>query len=92
MDSIVLKQLPNKIKEGHAVVKVDPTSSEKKTASGIIIPGATAFMRGEIVKAHKLETYDVGDEVYFRKETGTNLTINGEDYILTVERDFYLAV
>jgi co-chaperonin GroES (HSP10) len=92
MNKIILDKLPSKIKEGYAVVKIDPTSGEEKTASGLYIPTASTFVRGEVVKAYKLETYDIDDVVYLRKDVGTELSIGEEKFILTVERDLFLAV
>lgn len=92
MNRINLDKLPSKIKEGYVVVKIDPKSDEQKTASGIYIPTVSNFVRGEVVKAHKLETYDIDDVVYLRKDVGTELSIREEKYILTVERDLFLAV
>lgn len=92
MNKIILDKLPSKIKVGYALIKVDPKSNEQKTASGIIMPTESPFVKGEVVRCNRLETYDVGDVVYLRKDVGTELSIGGEKFILTVERDLFLAV
>ena len=72
---------------------------EEKTAGGIIIPDAAKEkpMQGEVVAAGKgkvnengkLNPLDVkvGDKILFGKYAGTEVKIDGEDYLIMREDD-----
>lgn len=75
-------------------VLVEPQAAEEKTASGIIIPDSAKEkpQRGEVVKvgdAKKDEPVIVkaGDVVLYGKYSGTELTIEGNDYLLMNQSD-----
>ena len=87
-----MAQLKGKILAGKVLVK--PNEAEEKTASGIIIPDSAKEKprQGKVVlvgAAKKDEEMEVkkGDEVFFGKYSGQELTINGEDYLLISQSD-----
>jgi len=75
-------------------VLVEPMAAETKTASGIIIPDTAKEkpQRGKIVavgKGTKDEPMElkVGDEVLYGKYAGTEITIDGKDYLMMRQSD-----
>ena len=77
-------------------VLVKPAEVETKTAAGIIIPDTAKEkpVRGEVVaigKGTKDEpmTVKVGDLVLYGKYSGTEISIEGEDYLIMRESDIY---
>jgi len=77
-------------------VLVKPAQVETKTAAGIIIPDTAKEkpVRGEVVaigKGTKDEamTVKVGDLVLYGKYSGTEISIEGEDYLIMRESDIY---
>lgn len=75
-------------------VLIQPKAAEEKTASGIIIPDSAKEkpLQGEIVavgNAKKDEEMEVkiGDTVLFGKYSGTELSIDGVDYLLMSQTD-----
>jgi chaperonin GroES len=87
-----MAQLKGKILAGKVLVK--PDEAEAKTASGIIIPDSAKEKprQGKVILvgvAKKDEEMEVkkGDEVFFGKYSGQELTINGEDYLLISQSD-----
>lgn len=78
---------------------VEPTAAEAKTASGIIIPDSAKEkpQQGKVVlvgTAKKDETMEVkvGDTVFYGKYAGTELQIDGADYLLMNQTDvLYIA-
>ena len=80
-------------------VLVEPASAEEKTASGIIIPDTAKEkpQKGKIIaigngtKENKI-TVKVGDQVLYGKYSGTELNINGIDYLIMKESDIFGTV
>ncbi len=77
-------------------VLVEPAAAEEKTASGIIIPDTAKEkpQRGEIVavgngKKDEPLTVKSGDHVLYGKYSGTEITIDGTDYLIMKESDIY---
>jgi len=93
-----------KIKPLSDRVVVKPSEAEEKTASGIIIPDTAKEkpMQGEIVAAGKGRTTDdgkfiamelkVGDKVLYGKYSGTEVTVDGIDYLIMRESDVYAII
>ena len=93
-----------KIKPLSDRVVVKPSEAEEKTASGIIIPDTAKEkpMQGEIVAAGKGRITDdgkfiamelkVGDKVLYGKYSGTEVTIDGIDYLIMRESDVYAII
>ena len=77
-------------------VLVEPAAAEEKTASGIIIPDTAKEkpQRGAIVavgtgKKDEPITVKVGDQVLYGKYSGTEITIDGTDYLIMKESDIF---
>jgi chaperonin GroES len=77
-------------------VLVEPAAAEEKTASGIIIPDTAKEkpQRGSIVAVgtgKKDEPLNVkeGDTVLYGKYAGTEISIDGKDYLIMKESDIY---
>ncbi|MFT7030455.1 MAG: co-chaperone GroES [Cyclobacteriaceae bacterium] len=77
-------------------VLVEPAAAEEKTASGIIIPDTAKEkpQRGSIVaigtgKKDEPINVKVGDQVLYGKYSGTELSIDGVDYLIMKESDIY---
>ncbi len=69
-------------------VLVERKEEEKKTASGLIIPDSAKEKpaEGKVVavsaQVEKLGEIKVGDRVCFGKYAGTEITLDGKDYIV----------
>tara|TARA_B100000745_G_scaffold263079_1_gene187388 strand:- start:385 stop:663 length:279 start_codon:yes stop_codon:yes gene_type:complete len=80
-------------------VLVEPATAEEKTASGIIIPDTAKEkpQKGKIIaigngtEENKI-TVKVGDQVLYGKYSGTELNINGVDYLIMKESDIFGTV
>ena len=80
-------------------VLVEPQAAEQKTASGIIIPDTAKEkpQRGKIVavgKGTKDEIMELkaGDEVLYGKYAGTEITIEGKDYLMMRQSDVLAVI
>lgn len=80
-------------------VLVVPAPAEEKTASGIIIPDTAKEkpQKGKIVaagpgKKDEPMTVKVGDHVLYGKYGGTEITVDGVDYMIMRESDIYAVV
>lgn len=85
-------------------ILVKPAPAEEMTASGIIIPDSAKEkpMQGEIVAVGagrvtdagnfvKLEV-KVGDKVLYGKYSGTEVTLDGDEYLIMRESDVYAII
>lgn len=77
-------------------VLVEPAEAETKTASGIIIPDNAKEkpQRGVVVavgKGKKDEPMTVkeGDTVLYGKYAGTEITVDGKEYLIMRESDIF---
>ena len=80
-------------------VVVEPSPAETKTASGIIIPDTAKEkpQEGTIVavgpgKKDEPMTVNIGDKVLYGKYAGTELKLNGKDYLIMREADIFAIV
>lgn len=80
-------------------VLVKPAEAEQKTSGGIIIPDTAKEkpQKGEIVavgsgKKDEPMTVKVGDQVLYGKYAGTEITVEGVDYLIMKESDIYAIV
>ncbi|WP_338768055.1 co-chaperone GroES [Bernardetia sp. ABR2-2B] len=80
-------------------VLVAPDAAEEKTASGIIIPDSAKEkpQRGKVIavgngKKDEPITVKVGDNVLYGKYSGTEINVEGEDYLIMRESDIYAVV
>jgi len=80
-------------------VIVEPAAAEEKTAGGIIIPDTAKEkpQRGKIVavgngKPDEPLTVKEGDSVLYGKYAGTEINIEGNDYLIMRESDIFAIV
>ena len=77
-------------------VLVEPAAAEEKTASGLYIPDTakekpqtgTVIAVGNGKKDEPL-TVKVGDTVLYGKYSGTELSVDGNDYLIMRESDIF---
>jgi len=87
-----MAELKGKILAGKILVK--PQEAEEKTQSGIIIPDSakekpqqgTVVLVGADKKDEPMEV-KVGDTVVYGKYAGTELNVDGEDYLLMAQSE-----
>lgn len=80
-------------------VVIEPSAAETTTASGIIIPDTakekpqkgTVVAVGNGKKDHEM-TVKVGDSVLYGKYSGTELKLEGKDYLIMREEEIYAII
>ncbi len=80
-------------------VLVEAAPAEQKTSGGIIIPDTAKEkpQKGKIVavgngKPDEPMTVKKGDNVLYGKYSGTEITIDGKDYLIMKESDIFAIV
>ena len=80
-------------------VLVEPAPAETKTAAGIIIPDTAKEkpQRGKVIavgegKKDEPMTVKVGDMVLYGKYSGTEINIDGTEYLIMRESDIYAII
>jgi len=80
-------------------VLVEPAAAEEKTAGGIIIPDTAKEkpQRGKVIavgdgKVDEPLTVKKGDNILYGKYAGTEITIEGNDYLIMRESDIFAIV
>ncbi len=80
-------------------VLVQPAEAETKTAGGIIIPDTAKEkpQRGTVIavgigKKDEPMTVKTGDTILYGKYSGTEITIEGDDYLIMKESDIYAII
>jgi chaperonin GroES len=80
-------------------VLVEPAAAEEKTAGGIIIPDTAKEkpQRGTVVaagpgKKDEPMTVKTGDTVMYGKYSGTEISVEGHDYLIMRESDILAIV
>ena len=80
-------------------VVVEAAAAEEKTASGIIIPDTAKEkpQKGIVIavgtgKKDEPMTVKAGDEVLYGKYSGTEITVEGHDYLIMKESDIYAVL
>jgi len=80
-------------------VLVEPAAAEEKTASGIIIPDTAKEkpQKGNVIavgsgKKDEPLTVKEGDQVLYGKYSGTEISIDGKDYLIMRESDIFAIV
>ena len=80
-------------------VIIEPAAAEEKTASGSIIPDTAKEkpQKGSVVavgdgKKDEPITVKVGDSVLYGKYAGTEITIDGREYLIMRESDIFAIV
>jgi len=92
MAKVALKPLADR-------VLVQPNAAEEKTAGGIIIPDTAKEkpQKGKVVavgtgKKDEPMTVKVGDSVLYGKYSGTEITIEGNEYLIMRESDIFAVI
>jgi chaperonin GroES len=77
-------------------VLVQPAAAEEKTSSGLYIPDSAKEkpQRGTVIavgagKKDEPLTVKVGDTVLYGKYSGTELSVDGNDYLIMRESDIF---
>jgi chaperonin GroES len=80
-------------------VLVEPAAAEEKTASGLYIPDTAKEkpQRGKVVAAGEGKkdepmTVKAGDTVLYGKYAGTEITVDGKDYLIMRESDIFAII
>ncbi|MCX6242523.1 MAG: co-chaperone GroES [Bacteroidetes bacterium] len=80
-------------------VMVEPAQAEEKTAGGIIIPDTAKEkpQKGTVVavgpgKKDEPMTVKVGDVVLYGKYSGTEITVDGGNYLIMRESDIVAVI
>lgn len=80
-------------------VLVEAAAAEEKTAGGIIIPDTAKEkpQRGKVIavgsgKKDEPMTVKVGDTVLYGKYAGTELNVEGNDYLIMRESDIFAII
>ena len=80
-------------------VLIEPAAAEMKTAGGIIIPDTAKEkpQRGVVVavgngKKDEPMTVKTGDTVLYGKYAGTELAVDGKDYLIMKESDILAII
>ncbi|MFI5221241.1 MAG: co-chaperone GroES [Bacteroidia bacterium] len=80
-------------------VLVEPAAAEEKTASGIIIPDTAKEkpQKGKVIavgggKKDEPMTVKAGDTVLYGKYAGTEITVDGKEYLIMRESDIFAVV
>jgi len=77
-------------------VLVEPAAAEEKTASGIIIPDTAKEkpQKGKVIAVgdglkDKPVTVKVGERILYGKYAGTEISIDGKDYLIMRNSDIF---
>lgn len=80
-------------------VLVEPAAAEQTTASGIIIPDTAKEkpQRGIVIavgngKKDEPMTVKTGDTILYGKYSGTEISIDGKDYLIMRESDIFAII
>jgi chaperonin GroES len=81
-------------------VVVQPAPAEEKTASGLIIPDTAKEkpQRGVVVSTSEIDdkgnkpTVKTGDTVLYGKYSGTEVTVEGKEYLIMREADIFAVL
>lgn len=80
-------------------VLIEPVAAEQTTASGIIIPDTAKEkpQRGKVIavgsgKPDEPMTVKVGDTVLYGKYAGTDISVEGNDYLIMRETDILAII
>lgn len=80
-------------------VIIEPAAAETKTASGLIIPDTAKEkpQKGKVIavgngKKDEPLTVKVGDSVLYGKYAGTEIQIEGKEYLIMREADIFAVV
>lgn len=88
-DRVVIERIEEERTSAGGIVIPDTASSEKPTRGEVSFVGS-----GEVLKDGKVRPLDVkvGDKVLFGKYTGTEVKIDGKEYVIMREDDILAIV
>ena len=80
-------------------VVIKPAPAESKTASGLVIPDTAKEkpQQGTVMavgpgKKDEPTTLKVGDTVLYGKYSGTEISVDGDDYLIMRESDVFAVI
>ena len=81
-------------------IVVEPAKAEEKTAGGIIIPDTAKEkpQKGKVISVSEIDekgnkpAVKVGDSVLYGKYSGTEIQVEGKDYLIMRESDIFAVV
>jgi len=85
-------------------IVVEPADAEEKTAGGIVLPDSAkekpsrgtvkAAGPGKVLESGErgAMSVKVGDEVFYGKYSGTNVEVNGVEYVILKESDVLAVI
>ena len=80
-------------------VLVEPSQADEKTSTGIIIPDTAKEkpQRGSVIavgsgKKDEPLTVKVGDNILYGKYAGTEITVDGKDFLIMRESDIFAII
>jgi len=80
-------------------VVIKPAPAETKTASGLVIPDTAKEkpQQGTVMavgpgKKDEPTTLKVGDTVLYGKYSGTEISVDGDDYLIMRESDVFAVI
>lgn len=75
-------------------VVVKPDVAEETTASGLFIPDSAKEkpQTATVVAVSNITSLAVGEKVIYGKYTGTEVNVEGEDYLILKESDIFAVV
>jgi len=92
-----MAEIKGRILAGKILVK--PSEAEEKTSSGIIIPDTAKEkpQQGTVVavgtgKKDEPLTVKVGDQVLYGKYSGSEISLDGKDYLMMREEDIMAII
>ena len=86
-DRVIIKPAPAEEKTSGGIII--PDTAKEKPQRGTVIavgPGKYAELTGNLIPM----TVKVGENVYYGKYAGTEINLNGEDYLIMRESDILL--
>lgn len=81
----------------NVILKVEDTSGEQKTASGIIIPDTVAKEKpkfGKVISLSNIEGPEivVGDQVIYKDYSGTEIELDDEKFLVVPYEDILAKI
>jgi chaperonin GroES len=81
----------------NVIIQTDESAGEKQTSSGIIIPDTVEKERpksGKVISLSNIEAPEVapGDEVIFKDYSGTEIELEGEQYLVVPYADILAKI
>lgn len=86
-DRVIIKPAPAEEKTSGGIII--PDTAKEKPQKGTVVavgPGKYAELTGNLIPM----TVKVGDEVYYGKYAGTEISLDGSDYLIMRESDILL--